>query len=417
MKIHTTAKGVGLLFALASQSVIAADFGGPNSVENTLPKPEQSKPDRTKSKPQPSWREKAAEQGITLGADYTVFGVSSPDGSKGNNVNRASGAARFYGSWDLINRGEKDKGGLVWKVEHRHAFTDSSPKNYAFIDDVSGGPEGIGYVGMMGTPFSDQGFRVTNLHWKQKLNGGKTSVIAGWQDVTDYVDTYALASPWTGFTNLAFSTGAGAMGLPDDGVLALSVGHMLTDNIYVIGGIADANGKSDDILDGFNTAFDESEYFTSIELGWTASKDQIYTDNVHVTFWDFGENTRHSNATGEGGRGVNVSASWFATDNIMPFVRGGISEGDVALYDKSLSVGFGYFGLGKPENTLGAAVNWSETNETAFGGDEQITAEVFYNMQFGKHLQITPDIQFIKDPAFSSEDSAVVFGVRAKISL
>ncbi|WP_036830587.1 carbohydrate porin, partial [Photobacterium sanctipauli] len=124
---------------------------------------------------------------------------------------------------------------------------------------------------------------------------------------------------------------------------------------------------------------------------------------------------RHSIATGEGGRGVNFSASWFATDKLMPFIRGGISEGDFALYDKSLSVGFGYFGLGKETNNLGVAVNWSETNEEAFGGDEQIAAEVFYNMQVGDNLQITPDIQVIKDPAFSSEDTAVVFGLRARV--
>lgn len=108
------------------------------------------------------------------------------------------------------------------------------------------------------------------------------------------------------------------------------------------------------------------------------------------------------------------------TPQIMPFVRGGISEGDVALYDRSLSVGMGYFGLGKPTNNLGFAINWSKTNEDTLqtflnAGEKQMAAEIYYNMQFGDHVQITPDIQYIKDPAFSSESSAWVFGIRARI--
>ncbi|MGF1752779.1 carbohydrate porin [Vibrio makurazakiensis] len=391
------------LFPLVSFNAVAgANFESPDSVENTIA-------ENTRQKQ--SWREGLANDGITFGADYFALGVSSPDGKNGKEVNSSSGIARFYGSWDLIGKETGNTGGIVWKVEHRHAYTDSAPKSFGFIDPN----DQIGYVGMIAPAYSDQHFRVTNLHWKQKFNGGKTSLIVGWQDVTDYVDTYALASPWSGFTNLAFSTGAGAMGLPDDGILAISAGHMFTDNFYAVAGVADANGQSDDIFDGFNTVKDESEFFTTLELGWTASQEQIYTDNFHITLWDFGEDTQHSNKTGEGGRGVNFSASWFATPQIMPFIRGGVSEGDVALYDKSLSAGIGYFGLGAPKNNLGVAINWSETNEVAFGGDDQSAFEIYYNMQLTDYLQITPDIQYIKDPALSSESSAWVFGVRARV--
>ena len=298
---------------------------------------------------------------------------------------------------------------MVWKVEHRHAYGESSPKNFAFIDNFSG-QDGLGYAGLIAPAFSDQGFRVTDLNWKQKINDGKGTVIIGWQDVTNYVDVYALASPWSGFTNLAFSTGSGVMGLPDDGILALSVGHMLGDNFYVVGGIADANGKSEDIFDGFNSAFgNDAAYFTTLELGWTASQEQIYTDNFHVTLWNFGEGTRHNlnyptPGFTDGGKGINVSWSQFVTPQIMPFVRGGVSDGQVALYDKSLSAGLGYFGLVRSTNNLGFAMNWSQINEEILqpiaNSKEQWTAELYYNMQIGDYLQVTPDIQYIKRPFF-----------------
>lgn len=397
--------------SLISPVVYSANFDGPDSVENTIAEQKAQKK---------SWRESLAEDGFTFGADYFALGLTSGDGVGGDSVDASSGVARLYGSWHLLGKDTQNSGSLVWKVEHRHAYGDTAPKEFGFI-----GSDQIGYVGLIAPAFSDQGFRVTDLNWKQKINDGKGTIVVGWQDVTNYADVYALASPWSGFTNLAFSTGSGAMGLPDDGVLALSAGHMLGENFYVVGGIADANGKSDDIFDGFDTAFgSDASYFTTLELGWTVSQEQIYTDNFHVTFWDFGDDTRHSNSlAAEGGSGVNFSWSQFTSDQIMPFVRGGFSEGDVALYDKSISVGMGYFGLGKPTNNLGVALNWAEVNGDSFeagakaisGSTEQWTAEIYYNMQFGDHFQVTPDIQYIKDPAFSTESSAWVFGIRARV--
>lgn len=407
---------LAIVAALAASSSFAANFESPDSVENTIAQQKSEQLD---------WRESLAADGFTFGADYFSLRVQSSDGTTGDSVSAASGVARIYGSWHLTGDDSNSSGSLVWKVEHRHAYTDTSPKEFAWL-----GQDQIGYAGMIAPAFSDQGFRVTDLNWKQKINDGKGTIIVGWQDVTNYVDVYALASPWSGFTNLAFSTGSGAMGLPDDGILALSAGHMIGENFYVVGGIADAKGKSDDIFEGFDTLFNDITLFTTLELGWTASQEQIYTDNFHVTLWHMDEGSRHSLSStvspdgtvvgGESGKGINFSWSQFVTPQIMPFVRGGLSEGDVALYDKSLSVGFGYFGLGQPKNNLGFAVNWSETNSDTLqtflnAGEDQLAAELYYNMQFGDHLQITPDIQYIKDPAFSNESSAWVFGIRARV--
>ncbi|MBM7037420.1 carbohydrate porin [Vibrio sp. 188UL20-2] len=403
---------IGMVISCSALSsfAIAANFESPDSVESTIAQQKAQ---------QLSWRENLANNGFTFGADYFALGLTSGDGSDGQSVDASSGVARLYGAWSLTPSGR-----LVWKVEHRHAYGSSTPKNYAFIDNFSGN-EGLGYAGLIAPAFSDQGFRVTDLNWKQTINDGRGTLIVGWQDVTNYVDVYALASPWSGFTNLSFSTGSGAMGLPDDGILALSAGHMISDQYYVVAGIADANGKSDDIFDGFSTVFgSDAAYFTTLELGWTASQEQIYTDNVHVTFWHFGEGTRHNlnyptPGYTDGGKGINFSWSQFFTPQIMPFVRGGYSQGQVALYDKSLSAGLGYFGLGSANNNLGFAFNWSEINEEILQpiahSEQQWTTELYYNMQFGDYVQITPDIQYIKDPSFSNESSAWVFGVRARL--
>jgi porin len=58
---------------------------------------------------------------------------------------------------------------------------------------------------------------------------------------------------------------------------------MATDNIYVVGGLADANGDATEA--GFDTFFDDREYFYHFEVGWTSSQDRIYFDNIHLTGW------------------------------------------------------------------------------------------------------------------------------------
>ncbi|WP_103879693.1 carbohydrate porin [Vibrio hangzhouensis] len=411
---------VGVSSALVFPVVTAAtDFGSPDSVDNTL-----------KGKPSPklTWRELLEkERNLTFGIDYQALGLNATNPVEGGVDNAASGIVRFYGSWNLVGLKSGNTGGLVWKVEHRHKYTDLSPKEFAFIGNVTPTlPDGIGYVGMIGPAYSDQGARLTNLYWKQKLNQGRTSIMAGYLDTTDYVDTYALASPWTGFTNLAFSTGAGAIGLPDDGILGVAVGHMLTDNFYIIGGAADANGDSSE---PFGSFFEGSKLFTSIEFGWTASQEQIYTDNIHITAWNIDGGTRHNLSTitlpdgsttysNEEGSGFNFSASYFATPQLMPFLRGGFSKGDVALYDSSISAGLGYFGLGNQTSNLGFAVNWSKIND-AFGSDldDQFTSELFFNWAINDYIQLTPDIQYIKNPAFSDKSSTWVMGLRFRVAI
>ncbi|WED28357.1 carbohydrate porin [Vibrio sp. DW001] len=399
--------GLSISSSLISFTTLSnAGFSGPDSVENTISE---------NVRPKQSWRERLAlEQNITFGLDYQMLTLSASNPTIGGDDNASSGVLRFYGSWGVLSQEVGTTGSLVWKVEHRHAYSDLSPKEFSFIGN------GLGYAGMIGPAYSDQGGRLTNLYWKQMLNSGRSSFMVGYLDTTDYVDTYALASPWTGFTNLAFSTGGGAIGLPDDGILGLAIGHMLTDNYYVVAGVADGKGESDDPLEGFDTLFNDHKLFSTLELGWTASQENIYTDNIHVTAWHLDGGTQHNLTNSSSGQGINFSASYFATSQIMPFLRGGFSKGDVALYDTSITIGLGYFELGAKNNNLGFALNWSEVNENLEGAygvesSEQLTTEVYYNIAVSPFIQITPDVQYIKDPAFSSEDNTWVFGLRARI--
>jgi porin len=236
--------------------------------------------------------------------------------------------------------------------------------------------------------------------------------VGGFVDPTDYVDVYALASPWTGFMNFAFSTGSASIAVPNEG-FGLAASGMLTDNIFLIGGLADLNSDPTDPGQTVESFFQDNEYFKHIEIGWTPSQDRIYLDNVHLTYWHADERVE---ALTPSGWGLNFSWTRYLGGKWLPFLRGGYAQDGGSLLQKSVSAGFGY----QPnpgQNLLGVGLNWGQPNEDTWGSGlpDQYTAEVFYRWQISKAFAMTPDIQYLKDPAQNQEtDSLWVFGLRVR---
>jgi len=149
---------------------------------------------------------------------------------------------RLFGSWTLVGQESGNTGAFVFKVEHRHRYTTVAPKVLSF---------NVGYAGIMGGPFSNDEFRVTNLYWRQSLAQGRVALLGGFLDATDFVDIYGLASPWLHFTNLVFSTGSAAMALPNDALLGVAAGGWLSDHMYAIASFGDnAADLTDPFTDG-----------------------------------------------------------------------------------------------------------------------------------------------------------------------
>jgi porin len=380
-------------------------WGGPDAVENLLL--DDAAVDRpTFFERWFAWKDDLTEKrGFSFGIDYSAVYLGANE-SPGEDSS-AGGMIRFFGSWDLVGRGTKNTGAFIWKVEHRHAYTDVAPGSFGFE---------LGSIGLIEPPFSDQGLRWTNFYWRQRLNDGKLTFHAGFLDATDYVDVYALASPWTGFLNFAFSTGSQTIPVPNDAALGAAVGAMLTEHLFLIGGLVDSNADPTEFWQGFDTFFSDHEFFKTIEIGWTPSQDRIYLDNVHLTLWHADE--REEAAT-PSGWGVNVSWTTYVAGKWLPFVRAGWADDGGSLMQKSVGVGLGY--QPKPgKNLLAVGLNWGEPNEDTWGSGlrDQYTAELFYRWQLSKAIAITPDLQYLVNPAVDPDaDSIWVFGVRLRGAL
>lgn len=199
-------------------------FGGPDAVENLIRSDRQQTDALFELDFLDPWfafkEELLEDTGLFFSIDYSSIGFKATD-SPGED-GASSGMFRVFGAWELIGRGTRDTGALVFKGENRHSYPDVAPSGFGFD---------IGYVGQLNAPFSDEGLRLTNLYWRQRLLGGRSTVTAGFLDTTDYVDAFALGSPWLHFSNLVFSTGSGSIGLPNDATLGVAGGAFLTDKV------------------------------------------------------------------------------------------------------------------------------------------------------------------------------------------
>jgi len=381
-------------------------FGGPSSVGANLKEDNEYREPLFRIegidnslKPWFDWKGDLNKKfGLSFGLDYSALGQTATD-SPGED-SAAGGIFRFFGNWRVIGRYSDNTGSIVYKIENRHRLgTDIAPQNLGFE---------LGYLGITGTAFSDYGWGLTNLYWKQHLKQGRFSFVAGVVDVTDYLNIYGLINPWTSFQNLSFLTDP-TIPAPNQG-LGAAFGAMATENIYVIGGLADANGDATEW--GFDTFFNDHEYFYHAEIGWTSSKDRIYLDNIHLTGWYADE---RQDAMVADGWGLAFSAAWFVNDTWMPFLRAGYADGGGTLLEKSVGAGIGYY-FNESKDLIGFGLNWGQPPDSNL--NDQYTAELYYRFQLAQNLAITPDVQLIIDPALNPDESTIwIFGLRARLAL
>jgi porin len=393
-------------------------FGGPDSTQNRI----ASDRVRTETildlgflKPWYEWKDTLQkEYGLAFGAEYNAVYLKASDSLPGADDDSGGGIFRFRSAWEIFGRGTDHSGTLMFLVEHTHDYTDTLPSAFA--------GESLGYVGISNLNYNDDGWRLNTLYWDQKFQGGRYEVFAGFLDVSDYVDVYPLTSPWTDFFNYAFSIGAGSLDLPSDGALGLVGGAWLTESVYAMAGLVDQKADATDPFEGFDTFWNDHEFFKHFEIGWTgASQEAWFLNNVHLTLWHADE--RDEMGVEDGWGGV-LSFNHSIGEKWLVFARGGYSDDGGSLLERSVSIGGGYtpgglqlLGSG---SQLGFGANWGRPNEALVGTDldDQYAMEVYFRWQVADEIAITPSVQLLIDPALNpEEDSVWIFGLRVRVAL
>lgn len=335
--------------------------------------------------------------GFKLGLDFNTMYQSTND-SLTDEDRFWSGIARVYGTWTVLNKGQKAKGSLVWSLEHRHNI------HYLLTPgDVAGQ---IGYIGLTGTNFSDAGAILGNLYWQQYFADGNGGIVAGRFDPNDFMDVLGYFNPYTTFSNLAVGTNE-SIALPDFS-WGVGAGLWFTDRVYLLGSVSDANGTVT------NEKFFEggSELFSQAEIGWSPGKDERYYTNIHLTLWHVDE---RKDLGIESSRGIAIGANKTWNETWMVFARVGWSEGSAPISNQAYTIGLGRL-FRQWSDVLGIGINWGDPPDKSLA--RQTTAEFFYRMQLSEQWQLTPSVQYIKNPALNDETNSVwLFGLRMRLTL
>ena len=182
--------------------------------------------------------------GLTFGIDEMVQYLGTNSDLSPSNA--ASNVFRLYGTLAASRRAAENAGKLVFKIENRSAFG-------SHLSPQALGPS-LGYAGLFSSTFSDAGWLLTNLYWRQVFADGRGSFVIGQVDVTDYIDINNLANPWTAFTNLAFEQ-LPTVPAPSQG-LGAALQWRLSDSWAILAGFADANADPADPVGSARTLFD-----------------------------------------------------------------------------------------------------------------------------------------------------------------
>lgn len=383
-------------------------FGGPGSVSGQLADDARHTESLSGETILPDHIDRKAdvekEYGLRYSLDYNAAFLHANKTLRDDD-SFGGGILRFFGAMNFIGGDSGNTGSLVWKLEYRHKYTDVAP---------AGAASEIGYAGSMLSPFSDKKLLLSNLYWQQDLNNHRMQIIAGMLSTSDWVNLYGLSSKLTGFYNEVFSAGGGSMTVPDSAAIGAYVNAMMTDNLYIIAGLADSNADSTDPFNRFESFFIDNEYFSSFELGWTTARDRFYLDNTHLTYWHADERVK---AGVPSGWGVSFSFAKTFDDKWMPFVRAGYADSAGTFLQKTISAGLGYQ-FTDNVSLLGLGFNWGQPNEDTYGAglDDQYTVELFSRLQVMNNFQLTPDIQYIRNPALNpGVGHSWIFGLRARM--
>ena len=383
--------------AALSQDLGDDGFLTPNSVSGTLAATAERQRKGALEGFQ-AWKEELeGRTGLSFGFDDQVQYLGT--NSDRSPSDAASNVFRLYGTWTAVGRGTPNDGALVFKVENRSAIGSN-------ISTQALGPS-LGYAGLFSTTFSDAGWVLTNLYWRQRLLNNRMSFVIGQVDVTDYVDVNNLSSPWTGFTNQAFEQ-LPTFPAPSQG-LGAALQWRLNEQWALLGGFADANADAADPVGSAQEFFETGETFKHFAIGWSPDWDDRFDQAVQLTFWQVDDREK---AGVNGGHGVAFAANT-RIDQWRPFLRAGFADGGGTFLDRAISVGTGYDARGG-QDLAGLGLSWGRTSGSS---RDQYTMEAFYRFAINGFFQVSPEIQYVANPANDpATDDILVFGLRLRVA-
>ena len=297
-----------------------------------------------------------------------------------------------------------------------------SGKAYMQFKAGNGGgiDEDIPNLSWFNTATSGSNLRLAKI-WYDHAFGEKARMRIGKIDVTTSFDTNAAANDeYDQFLSNIFVNNL-ALDIPGYS----NFGAMLwisPNTLFDIGfGFADAANDWDDVF---------GNPFSILELGL---KPRIAgrQGNYRVYGWHNGkdhERLLSADIGGDANYGFGLSADQEITENVTLFARYGHQRGSVSQLEHTWSAGISVSGrfLGRKEDSAGLAYgqavigkDWKSLDSlTGMDSGNEHRFEVYYKIRANGYLNISPDLQWAKNPNGDKGNGGVwAFGIRTYLSL
>jgi porin len=404
----------------SSRQAFANDdgFGGPKTIGAQLERDNIAREYRFPVRVFANWFDHKKrindEYGVQYNLNYeTVAAWAGEKSSPQSEDFAASGIATALISWTAVGRETGNVGRLNMKFQSRDKFTSVAPMFLGF--------EG-GYNSLVATGFRDWGPRFSEFNWSQSLLNNRVHFVAGKVDTANYFTFHGLLVPWTDFLGFGFSVN-GTVNWPDAGVGVIASVRP-TERIYISVAASDAQGdryEDGEILCCGDNFFD-GRLFTAVEVGYAPSFADRYFKKISITYWHTDEyeisDAVPPNAApiSPEAEGFAITGHWTINDWITPFVTYGKGDGVGVntFYRESFSIGTGF--KFRNFDVLGVGYNHSRVLGSV-GLPSQDVVEIYYRFMLTEHLEISPDIQFVKNPTLDPNlDSNTYFQLRLRLT-
>lgn len=341
---------------------------------------------------------------LSLGMSYTTIYQTASQAPTPHHT--WVGSFDIYGAWDLVHLATLGNGTLGFVYRDRNVW---SPLTGNELAADAGLPWGINNSGSAGYN------RFNQVWWQQSLLDDKLVIQAGKIDETTHFNTNRVASSDGRDFLMQSLVYSQTIAFPSNG-LGFNIRYWPDPRLYVDGGLADANGNPDKKPNDSIDSFLEGHYFEAFEVGFVPDMKNLSPGlgegNYRLMGWHTAEATSHGS-----GSGVALSADQELANQMVPFMRLGYCPAGAGR--TSIEADWGVVSVAPFERStdrLGFGATWARP--TAPSTKDQFAFELFYRAQLVDGLQVTPDVEFIVNPALNPNSNfQTVFGIRVRAYL
>jgi porin len=388
---------------------------------------------------QPLWKRESLTEGFFGINDYLKdsgleFGIALTSIYQQNvkgGISTHCARGRFSGSYDIE---------MLADLEKLLGFEKSSV--YLLVEGGFPDAEGIcessvgSCWGINADAIGNEAAIVKELYYRRMFFDDRVELMIGKMDLTGYFDAIEYANDEvTQFLNSAFVDNP-AIAFPDYS-LAIMVTVDVTDDLYLMGSIADAlaeRGRT-----GFQTAFNGKDYyFYILEAGLKNKFDSLkgpLAGTYRLGVWNDPRPKANSDLADTGKSYRDDVGFYLSCDQLVfkessdredsqglgLFFRYGWAEERRNDITDFWSAGFQYQGLidGRDEDVLGFAFGqgfFSDEAHESYTADYEGAFETYYSVRIAQWFVLSPSIQYIANPGGDRDVSdAVIVGGRVVV--